>query len=300
MAAPDTMREREAGAPLAPAASSRTREVARLLVSNRLALAGVVVLGALVLLALFAPLIAPFGINEIAIDRRLEAPSAARPFGTDQLGRDIFSRVLIGTRISLQVGFVAVSIALVFGVILGLVAGYYGGKTDDALMRLMDVFFAFPAILLAIAVLAILGPGITNAMIAIGIVYMPIFARITRASVLSVREEVYVRAARSIGAGDLRILRLHVLPNVAAPIIVQVSLALSWAILTEAGLSFLGLGTTPPDASLGLMISEARTLAERGWWLLLFPSTVLVAAVVGLNLLGDGLRDVLDPTRAHD
>ncbi|CAN5268002.1 ABC transporter permease [soil metagenome] len=295
MAAPDTMREREAGAPPAPAASSRTREVARLLVSNRLALAGVVVLGALVLLALFAPLIAPFGINEIAIDRRLEAPSAARPFGTDQLGRDIFSRVLIGTRISLQVGFVAVSIALVFGVILGLVAGYYGGKTDDALMRLMDVFFAFPAILLAIAVLAILGPGITNAMIAIGIVYMPIFARITRASVLSVREEVYVRAARSIGAGDLRILRLHVLPNVAAPIIVQTSISLAFAILSEAALSFIGLGAQRPDPAWGLMLAEGRGFIQQAWWMAFFPGAAIFFTVLALNVVGDGLRDALDP-----
>lgn len=293
MASPGAIAEAEA--PPAAPAPSRNREVLRLLVSNRLALAGLVVLIGLVVVALVAPVVAPYGINEIAIDRRLEPPSVAHPFGTDQLGRDIFSRVLIGSRISLQVGFVAVGIALSFGVVLGLVAGYYGRRVDDAIMRVMDVFFAFPAILLAIAVVAILGPGITNTMIAVGIVYMPIFARITRASTLSVREEVYVRSARSIGASDLRILRLHVLPNVAAPIIVQTSISLAFAILSEAALSFIGLGVQRPNPSWGLDLAEGRGFIQQAWWMAFFPGAAIFFTVLSLNVVGDGLRDALDP-----
>jgi peptide/nickel transport system permease protein len=180
-------------------------------------------------------------------------------------------------------------------VLLGLIAGFYGRWIDDAIMRLTDMLFAFPAILLAIAILAVLGPGIANAMIAIGIVYTPIFARITRGSVLSVREQVYVRAARSLGASDFRLLRLHVLPNVLAPIIVQTSISLAFAILSEAALSFLGLGVQPPDPSWGRMLAEGRGFVNQAWWMGVFPGLAIFATVLSFNLVGDALRDALDP-----
>lgn len=291
----DTSREPDSGAPASAATQPRWRETLGILLGNRLAVFAIVVLALLVLSALFGSAIAPYGPNEVNIDDRLQGPGTAHWMGTDQLGRDVFSRVILGASVSLQVGFVAVGIALFAGVPLGLVAGYYGRFVDDAVMRAMDVLFAFPAILMAIAVLAILGPGTTNAMIAIGIVYTPIFARITRASVLTVREEVYVRAARSCGASDLRMLRLHILPNVAAPIIVQTSVSLAFAILSEAALSFIGLGAQPPRPSWGRMLAEGRGFLEQAWWIGFFPGLAIFLTVLSFNLLGDALRDALDP-----
>ncbi len=267
----------------------------RALLANKLAVAGLVVLGLLLLAALLGPTLAPYGVNAINVDDRLQGPSSAHWFGTDELGRDIFSRVLVAARVSLQVGLIAVGISLLLGVSLGLVAGYYAGIVDDIVMRMMDMLFAFPAILLAIAILAVLGPGVSNAMIAIGIVYTPIFARICRASVLSVREEVYVRAAKSIGANDLRILRLHVLPNVLAPIIVQTSLSLAFAILSEAALSFLGLGIQPPQPSWGRMLFDGRGFIEQAWWMCVFPGAAIFVTVLAFNVVGDAARDALDP-----
>jgi peptide/nickel transport system permease protein len=203
--------------------------------------------------------------------------------------------VLIAARASLQVGIIAVGIALVLGVPIGLASGYYAGFTDTALMRVMDVVFSFPAILLAIAVVAVRGPGLTNAMIAIGIVYMPIFARIARGSVITVRNEVYVRAARSLGATDRRILRRHVLPNITAPLIVQTSLSLAFAILSEAALSFLGLGVQPPQPSWGRMLAEGRGFIKQAPWIGIFPGLAILLTVMAFNLVGDGLRDALDP-----
>jgi len=292
MAAADTT---EAGAPVAPAATSRWRETLGIVAGNRLALFGMFVLGLLIVAALLGPRLAPYGYNEINITDRLQGPSATHVFGTDDLGRDVFSRVLLGARVSLLVGFVAVGISLTAGTLLGLIAGFYGGRLDDLIMRLMDVLFAFPAMLMAIAVLAILGPGTVNAMVAIGIVYTPIFARVTRASVLSVREEVHVRAARSIGAGDVRLLGLHILPNVLAPIIVQTSVSLAFAILSEAALSFLGLGTQPPNPSWGRMLSEGRGFIQQAWWIAVFPGLAIFLVVLSFNVLGDALRDALDP-----
>jgi peptide/nickel transport system permease protein len=253
------------------------------------------VLAGLVVAAVLGPALAPYGENDVAVVDRLQGPSLDHPFGTDELGRDVLSRVLVAARISLVVGLVSVGIALVAGVALGLVAGFYGRWVDDVVMRVMDMLFAFPAILLAIAILAVLGPGVTNVMIAIGVVYTPIFARITRASVLSVREEVYVRAARSLGVGDLRLLRLHVLPNVLAPIIVQTSLSLAFAILSEAALSFLGLGIQPPQPSWGRMLYDGRGFVEDAWWLGFFPGAAIFLTVLAFNVVGDALRDVLDP-----
>ncbi len=274
---------------------STSREVLRALLTHKLALFGLAVLLLLVVAAVAGRALAPYGPNAVDVASRLQGPTLSHPFGTDELGRDVLSRVLIAARASLLVGLVSVGIALTAGVVLGLVAGFYGRWVDDVVMRLMDMLFAFPAILLAIAILAVLGPGIVNVMIAIGVVYTPIFARITRASVLSVREEVYVRAARSLGVGDLRLLRLHVLPNVLAPIIVQTSLSLAFAILSEAALSFLGLGVQPPDPSWGRMLLEGRGFVEQAWWMGVFPGIAIFVTVLSFNVVGDALRDALDP-----
>jgi len=231
---------------------------------------------------------------------RLLGPSHRYWLGTDQFGRDVFSRCVEGTKTSLRVALVAVGIAAFVGSLAGVAAGFAGGILDSVVMRICDVLFAFPAILLALAIVAALGSGWLNTSIAIGIVYIPIFARVARGPVLALQDVDFVRAGRVLGFSTPRILFRHILPNVAAPIIVQVTLSLSWAILTESSLSFLGLGTQPPEASLGLMISDARALAAEYWWTLAAPAVVITIAVVGLNLLGDGLRDALDPTRADD
>lgn len=274
---------------------SRARETMQTLVANRLAVAGLIVLSLLVFVGIFGEAIAPYGINEIDIPNRLTGPSTTHWFGTDDLGRDVFSRVLIAARVSLQVGFIAVGFALVVGVPIGLIAGYYRGTADSILMRMMDVLFSFPAILLAIAILAVLGPGVGNAMIAIGLVYTPIFARITRGSVLVVSAEVYIRAARSLGAGNARIISRHVLPNVMAPIIVQTTLSLAFAILSEAALSFLGLGVQPPNPAWGRMLAEGRNFFEQAPWMGIFPGLAILVTVMAFNFVGDGLRDALDP-----
>lgn len=287
--APDRLDE----APAVPH-RGRWRLVADALVANRLALAGLVVLVLFVLVALVGERVAPHSHTATSIPERLEPPSLTHPFGTDQLGRDVLSRVLVGARVSVQVGFIAVGISLVAGVFLGLVAGFYR-RLDDPVMRFTDMLFAFPPILLAMAILAILGPGITGAMIAIGIVFTPVFARITRASVLSVREETFVRAARSLGASDFRLLRLHILPNVAAPIIVQTTISLAFAILIEAALAFIGLGTQPPDPSWGVMLNEGRGFMRQAWWIAVFPGLAIFAVVAAFNFVGDALRDALDP-----
>ncbi|HYH24524.1 MAG TPA: ABC transporter permease [Blastococcus sp.] len=271
------------------------RETLGLLFRNpTAAVAGVLLLG-IVLMAVFDEWLAPSGANEISVADRLEPPSWNHPFGTDDLGRDILSRVILGAAVSLRVGFLAVGIALLIGTVIGLLAGYYGRWVDDVLMRIMDMLFAFPAVLLAIAVLAVRGPGSGNTALAIGIVYIPVFARVTRASVLGVREEVYVRASRSVGASDWRILTRHILPNAAPPIIVQTSISLAFAVLAEAALSFLGLGTQPPNPSWGLMLAEGRGYIDLAWWLAFFPGMAIFLTVLCFNLLGDGLRDALDP-----
>jgi peptide/nickel transport system permease protein len=276
-------------------ARPRWRETLSLLAHNRTALVAALVLFAIVVVAVFDTAFAPQGANEQDIPNRLDPPSWSHPFGTDNLGRDILSRVILGASVSLKVGFLSVGLALVAGTLIGLLAGFYGRWVDDVLMRVMDVLFAFPAVLLAIAILAIRGPGTSNTIIAIAIVYVPIFARVTRASVLGVREEVYVRASRSVGASDFRLLTRHVLPNAAPPIIVQTSISLAFAVLAEAALSFLGLGTQPPEPSWGLMLAEGREYIELAWWLAFFPGMAIVVTVLCFNLLGDGLRDVLDP-----
>jgi peptide/nickel transport system permease protein len=259
------------------------------------AMVGLVVLALLVIVGILGPWLAPYGTNAVDVNHMLEAPSAAHPFGTDDLGRDVLSRVIVAARVSLLVGVVSVGLALLFGVTIGLVSGYYRGVVDNVLMRCMDVMFAFPVLLLAVAIVAVLGPGLLTAMIAIGVVYAPIFARVTRASVLSVREQVFVRAAVSLGASDARIIRRHILPNVAAPLIVQTSLSLAFAILSEAALSFLGLGVQPPQPSWGRMLYDARGFVQQAWWMGFFPGLAIFVTVLAFNVVGDALRDVLDP-----
>jgi peptide/nickel transport system permease protein len=265
-------------------------------VREPLGAAGAAVLMLFVAAGVFGSVFAPYSATGVdVVSGRLSAPSWAHPFGTDQLGRDVLSRVLIGAGASLRVAVPAVAFAAALGVSAGLVAGYRRGWLDAVLMRAMDVLFAFPAILLAIAILAVRGPGPTNAAAAIGVVYTPIFARIARAGALSVRESGYVRAARSTGAGDGRILLRHVLPNVAGPVIVQVSVSLAFALLAEAALSFLGLGTQPPHPSWGGMLSDGRDYMAQAWWMAAFPGLAIVLVVLACNLLGDALRDALDP-----
>lgn len=276
---------------------SRWRETLSALLANRLAVVGLVILGLLVIAAIGGSTVAPYGLNDIDVANRLTGPSGSHFLGTDELGRDVLSRILIAARGSLLVGLVAVTVAVVLGVPIGLLAGFYRGWVDSVLMRAMDVLFSFPAILLAIAIAGVLALAgdLINAMIAIGIVYTPIFARITRGAVLVVSEEVYVRAARSLGSGDLRILTRHILPNVAPPIIVQTSLSLAFAILSEAALSYLGLGVQPPAPSWGRMLLEGSQFFSQAWWMGVFPGIAILVTVMSFNFVGDGLRDALDP-----
>ena len=230
-------------------------------------------------------------------DQRLQGPSSSFWFGTDQFGRDVAARVASGEWVSLRVAVVSVLIAAVVGSTLGIAAGFFGGWTDQVISRVVDILFAFPAILLALALVSALGTGWTNTAIAIAVVYTPIFARVSRGPTLSVATAEYIKAQRVLGLPVRRILLRHVLPNVSAPIVVQVTLALSWAILTESALSFLGLGTQPPQSSLGLMVADARDYLQSAWWTLVFPAAAIVVSVIALNLLGDGLRSALDPRR---
>jgi peptide/nickel transport system permease protein len=266
----------------------------RLLRRNPIGAIGLAVLLVVILVAIFAGQIAPFDPAEQPAER-LTAPNGTYWFGTDEFGRDVFSRVVWGTRISLYVGVASVAIAGAIGVVFGLIAGYYGGWADSLIMRLVDIMFAFPTIVLAITITGILGPSLTNATIAIGLVYAPVFARVTRGPVLSVVNLEYVQAARTVGASDRRIVMRHVFPNVTAPLIVQTTLALSTAILAEAALSFLGLGTQPPTPSWGTMLGTGRKFLELSPWVAIFPGLAIVVTVLAFNLLGDGLRDILDP-----
>jgi peptide/nickel transport system permease protein len=267
----------------------------KLLLRNPVTVVSAVVLAVIVVVAFTAQWIAPFGYNDIDVPNALAPLSEAHWFGTDDLGRDVFSRILVATQASLRVAVVSVVFAVVVGVTIGVVAGYRGGWVDTAFMRVVDVMFAFPVLLLALAVVAILGPGATTTMLAIGIVYTPIFARVARASTLSVRVEPFVQVSRTMGTGHLYILFRHILPNIAGPLIVQTSLSLAFAILSEAALSFLGLGIQPPEPSLGRMIFDSQGFVTLAWWMAVFPGAAIFVAVLAFNLLGDGLRDVLDP-----
>jgi peptide/nickel transport system permease protein len=249
----------------------------------------------LILVALFAPLIAPYSPTKIDVPNRLTGPSARHLFGADDIGRDVFSRVIYGSRISLRVGLVSVTIALLFGVTLGMIAGYYGGAVDTIIMRFIDILLAFPGFLLALAIVAMLGPSLTNAMIAVGIGETSGFARLVRGSVLSVKEKDYVTASRVVGASNARIMRTAVLPNVLAPIVILATLLFPVAILAAAGLSFLGLGAQPPSPEWGSMLVAGRTFITTAPWLINFPGLAIFVTVLGFNLFGNAVRDAMDP-----
>jgi peptide/nickel transport system permease protein len=275
--------------------SGRLAALGRLL-RNRSGAVGLLLVTVYLLVALMGAFgITPYPTLEQHTRDRLKPPSAQYVMGTDLFGRDIASRLMEGAANSLRVALLSVSIAATLGALLGTVAGYVGALFDNILMRVMDVFFALPALLLALVIVSIFGPGISTTVLAIAIVYTPIFARVARGPVLSVKEMEFVTATRCLGMSDARIVFRHILPNTLAPLIVQVSLALSWALLTEAGLSFLGLGTQPPTPSWGVMLSDSRGIAEMAPWLMIYPALAIMLGVLGFNLLGDGLRDVLDP-----
>jgi peptide/nickel transport system permease protein/oligopeptide transport system permease protein len=274
---------------------SPLKEFWRRLLKNKLAMGSLIFLVGLVLMAIFAPYIAPYDpINGVMSDA-LQEPSAQHWLGTDELGRDILSRVIFGARISLKVGLMAVAIALSIGTVLGSIAGYFGGRIDNLIMRLMDIMLSFPSMLLAIAFMAALGRGIENAIIAISIVTMPEYARIVRGSVLSVKENEYIQAARAIGNKDLSIIFRHIMPNVMAPIIVRGTMGISTAILDTAALGFLGLGVQPPAAEWGTMLGAGRNYLFNAPHLVMFPGIAITLTVMAFNLFGDGLRDALDP-----
>ncbi len=263
---------------------------------NRIGFTGLVLTAVVVACGILAPWISPHDPLRQAIRDRLSAPTVEHVLGTDNFGRDVLSRVLYGYRISLGIAGFSVAWALMIGGTAGLLAAYYGGWVDRVLMRLMDVLLAFPVILLAIGILALLGPGARNTALAIGIVYTPVFARLARGPALTVLSWDYVAAARALGARAPRIMARHVVPNIFAPIMVQISLSLSTAILVEAALSFLGLGTQPPTPSLGLMLSDSRDYMLLSPWASVFSGLAILLAALGFNLLGDGMRDLLDPT----
>ncbi len=262
---------------------------------NRLALAGLWVVLSICLTALFAHWLAPASPIKPDFVNLLQPPSVAHPMGTDDLGRDVLSRVIFGARTSLLAGVISVGIAVVVGLPVGLLSGYYGGRLDDTLMRLTDALLSFPFLVLALALAAVLGAGLDKAMIAIGIVFTPGFVRLARGQVLSERELNYVEAAKALGAGDGRIIWSHILPNVLSPVLVQASLATAVAITAEAALSFLGLGTQPPTPSWGSMLNIAQAYLGTAPWMAVWPGLAIFVTVLALNLLGDGLREALDP-----
>ena len=274
---------------------SQWATVWRSLRKNKMAMLGLITLILLVLMAIFADIIAPFDYHEQVLLNRLQGPSREHIFGTDHLGRDIFSRIVFGARVSLQVGIIAVGIAALMGGLLGSIAGYYGNKLDNGIMRIMDVLLAIPGILLAISISAALGSGLRNLMIAIGIGSIPGYARVVRASILTVRDQEFVEAAKAVGTSDLRIILKHIVPNAMAPIIVQATLGVAGAILSAAALSFIGLGLQPPTPEWGAMLSEGRAFLRDHPHVTTFPGLAIMITIFALNLLGDGLRDALDP-----
>ncbi len=265
------------------------------LIRNRSAMAGVIVLGLMIVLAIVAPVISKYDPTIPALRTRLQAPSASHLFGTDEFGRDILTRVLYGARISLPVGLIALAIGVTIGTIVGLIAGFYGKYMDAIIMWAVDVMLAFPGLLLALLVVAILGVDLRNVMIAVGVSMVPRFARLVRGTVLSAKENLYVDAARTIGVPERRILVRHVLPNIVSPVIVLATLSLGVTIITAAGLSFVGLGAKPPSPEWGAMVAEGRQFLQSQWWIGTFPGIAVLLTVLSVNLIGDGLRDALDP-----
>jgi peptide/nickel transport system permease protein len=267
----------------------------RRLIRNKLAVLGALLLLFLAATALLAPWVATHNPFKLNLKERLQPPSSTHFFGTDGYGRDLFSRVVYGGAIALRVGFLSIIVAITAGILLGLVSGYYRGWIDAVIMRIMDAILSFPIILLAIGIMAVLGAGFANLMIALGVVYTPRFARLVRSSVLSIREKEYIEAARVTGCGDFTILFVHILPNCWAPVIIQATISFGYAILWEAALSFLGLGAPPPSPSWGSLLADGKEVLSRAPWLTYFPGAAIALTVLSLNLFGDGLRDVLDP-----
>ena len=293
---------RETPAPTAVKTRTSFGDFRQAFLGNKLAIVGLVVITLFVLMAVFAPLLAPYDpIKDQSLGDRFAGPSASHPLGQDELGRDILSRIIFGARVSLTAGLAAVVFATVFGTLVGVVAGYAGGLVDSILMRLMDVILAFPSILLAIVIVSILGQGLTNALLAVGVVLLPQIARVVRSSVISIRERDYVEAERAIGASDVQIVSAAILPNSLAPLIVQSTLALATAILDVAALSFLGLGAQPPQPEWGAMLTDAFRsgfgVFTEGQHAIIFPGIAIALSVLAVNFIGDGLRDALDPRR---
>jgi len=279
-----------------PESDSASRPGAlRRLTRQRGAVVGLVILTVLAAMAVAAPWLSPRDPIKTAPREALQAPGARFLLGSDQFGRDVASRALHGARLSLTVGLIAVSIAICLGTPVGLLSGYYGGRVDGFVMRVVDVLLAFPGILLALAIVSVLSPGLNNVMIAVGLSAVPNYARLVRASTLSAREQLYVEAARALGSRDLSIVARYILPNVVAPLIVTATLGLGTAILSAAALSFLGLGSQPPQPEWGRMLSEGRDYLREAWWISTVPGLGIMLTVLAMNLLGDGLRDVLDP-----
>ena len=262
---------------------------------NKLAVAGLGIVVFFIIIAILAPVISPYSYKEQVLSDRMLAPSSEHWFGTDDFGRDIFSRILYGSRISLWVGFFSVLGSVVFGTMLGIVAGYYGRWVDAIISRIFDIMLAFPSILLAIAVVAILGPSLKNALIAIAVINIPNFGRLVRSKVLSVKQEEYIMAARAVGMRDTRILISHILPNSISPVIVQATLAIATAIIEAAALGFLGMGAQAPTPEWGKMLADSKNYVTQAPWTLFFPGIAIMLTVLGFNLMGDGLRDILDP-----
>jgi ABC-type dipeptide/oligopeptide/nickel transport system permease subunit len=269
--------------------------LARRLRRHRTAVAGLVILAAFVLAATVAPLVLPYDPEEADFERVLQRPSSAHPFGTDQLGRDLLTRVVYGARVSFLIGILAVGLSALIGVPVGLVSGYHGGALDIAVQRVVDLMLSFPGFLLALTLIAVLGVGVANVVVSVGLATAPVYVRLVRGVALSVRSQVYIEAARAIGVPERRVLSRHVLPNCLPPVIVQSTLQLGTAILTAAGLGFLGLGVKPPTPEWGTMLGEGQTYLFSSWYIATFPGMAIFLTVMAFNLLGDGLRDALDP-----
>ncbi len=283
-----------------PKRDTELRQVWRHLRRNRLAMVGLAVLVLFLLCAIFAPFITPYDPIKTDFGNALQDPSSENLLGTDWLGRDSFSRILYGSRISLAIGLISVTIGMLIGVPIGALSGYYGGRFDILIQRVIDILIAFPGILLAIVVVAVLGVGVENVMIAVGIASVPIYTRLVRGSVLAVKEQGYIAAAKALGIGDARIIIRHIMPNCLGPIIVQSTFQIATAILWAAGLGFLGLGAQPPDPEWGAMLSKGREYIRTSHHLTTYPGLAILFMVLGFNLLGDGLRDALDPrSRKH-
>ena len=275
--------------------SSRFRDMLKRFCRNKTALIGFIIIVILILVAIFAHVIAPYGYDDQNLNETLQKPSAAHWFGTDNYGRDMFSRIVYGTRISIFVGLMAASIGVLFGGILGSLAGFYGGRVDAIIMRMTDVVMAIPVLIMAVVICAVLGNGLMNTMIAVGITIIPSYTRVVRSAVLTARQQDYVEASRAVGGKDFHIILRHVVPNSLAPVIVQASLGVAEAILSAASMSFIGLGIQPPTPEWGAMLSAGRSYIRDFPGLEIFPGLAIVVTILAINLFGDGLRDALDP-----